>query len=44
VCFPRGWADRSDRFRDEVRHFWHDQTGVGRLAAGSGGRALLVAP
>jgi glycogen operon protein len=31
-CFPPGWAEWNDRFRDTVRDFWKGQTAAGDLA------------
>ena len=31
--FPPGWAEWTDKFRDDVRDFWRGRAGVGTLAA-----------
>ncbi len=31
--FPPGWAEWTDKFRDDVRDFWRGRAGVGPLAA-----------
>jgi len=30
-CFPRGWAEWNDRYRDDVRDFWRRRGGVAAL-------------
>ena len=37
--FPRNWIEWNDRFRDDVRHFWRGDTGIGTLATRLAGSA-----
>ncbi|AIT79512.1 glycogen debranching protein GlgX [Novosphingobium pentaromativorans] len=42
--FPAHWLEWNDRFRDDVRRFWREEEGVGKLATRLAGSSDIFGP